>query len=171
MNEKIDWSYLFNDTRARIYLLWAALVAVGFASAHYSRSVNNVNIFWLVLSVLGLGYMYKVMPLRVKAAQAVLQTWFWTILSGVIVSFLAFKLPALAELSAYLGVFWLLLLAVAYLVNGLYDRPAAWYWVAMVLHIVAALACIVSNDFLRVQWLVAAIVSTWATLNLWIFRT
>lgn len=171
MNDKVDWKYLFSEARARIYLLWAGLTLVGFLAAHYSKSANNINIFWIGLSLAGLGYMYKVMPLRLKPAKQIFGAWLWPIAFGTVVSIVVFKLRALAELSAYLGAFWLLVMAAGYFLNGLYDAPSTWYWVAVGLNVAAALAIIFSESLLPVQWLLAAIISTWSMLNLWLFRS
>ncbi len=171
MNNKVDWKLLFGEERARIYLLWAGLSAIGFTAAHYSRSANNINLFWIVLSVIGLGYMYKVMPMGMKPAKRIFWAWAGPIAFGALVSVLAFRLRALADVAAYLGAFWLLIMALAYFLNGLFDAPSAWYWAAVGLNVVAAMLVIVSQPFLQAQWLVAAIISVWSMLNLWVFRS
>lgn len=171
MNNKIDWQFLFNDTRARIYLLWAVLCIVGFSAAHFSRNDLGMNSFWVILSAVGLGYMYKVMYLKMTAARRVLLAWLVPITVGMIVSFLAFYLPVLTGLAPYLGAFWLLVLALSFLLNGIYDPPSKWYWIAVALHVGAAVLIIFSSQFQAVQWLVAAIVSGWSMLNLWLFRS
>lgn len=170
MNEKIDWKFLITDTRARIYLLWAVLTLIGFTTAHYSRNDIGINSFWVVLSILGLGYMYKVMPLRIKSAQRVLQAWLVPIVIGSVVSVSAFYVAALQGLIPYLGAFWLFVMATSYIMNGFVDSPATWYWVAATLNVAAGLAIIFVPELQITQWLIAAVVSTWSLLNLWLFR-
>lgn len=171
MNDSVDWKYLLSEARARIYLLWAGLTAVGFVAAHYSKSANNINLFWIILSIVGLGYMFKVMPMRMKPDKQIFLSWAVPIAFGAVVSIAAFKVRGLAELSQYLGAFWLLVMAVAYFLNGLFDAPSTWYWVAVGLNVAAALAIIVSESLLPVQWLIVAIISAWSMLNLWLFRS
>ncbi len=171
MDERVDWKYLVSEPRARVYLLWAGLCLVGFVAAHYSTSPNNINGFWVVLSAVGLGYMYKVMPMRMKPAKQIFVSWMVPILFGAVISVLTFRVEALADLIPYLGGFWLLVMAAGYMWNGLVDAPSTWYWIAVGLNAVAAGACIFVDAFLPVQFLVAAIVSGWSMLNLWLFRS
>lgn len=171
MNERVDWKYLLSEARARVYLLWAALSFIGFTAAHLSKSPNNINFFWLFLSIIGLGYMYKVMPMRMKSAKQVFLAWLVPIAFGSTVSILVFRVGALADLIPYLGGFWLLIMAVGYFLNGLVDAPSTWYWIAVGVNAVFGLACIFVEVMLPVQFLVAGIVSVWSMLNLWIFRS
>ena len=170
MNNAVDWKLLFGEARARIYLLWAGLCVVGFVAAQYSKAANNINLFWAVLSVGGLGYMYKVMPMQMKAAKRIFCAWVLPIVFGAVISVLAFRVRALAEVAAYLGAFWLLVMAVGFFLNGLYDAPSTWYWVAVLMNVVGAVLIIYWEPLLPGQWLVAAIISSWSMLNLWLFR-
>lgn len=171
MYDKVDWKYLITDSRGRIYLLWAVITALGFTVSHFSRKELLLNSFWIFLSFMGLGYMYKVMPLRLKPARQILLAWLVPITIGIGISVLAFRIEALAGVVPYLGVFWLLVMAVGYVGNGLADPPGHWYYVAAGLNIVAALLCYVSDYFINAQFLVTAIISAWSMLYLWIFRT
>jgi hypothetical protein len=171
MYEKIDWHYLFSEARARVYLLWVGISLVGFTAVHYSTSADNANIFWIMLSLAGLGYMYKAIPMRLKPGRQIFAAWLWTIVFGAVVSIAAFRVRELAGLSAYLGAFWLLVMAAGYFLNGLFDAPATWYWVAVALNVAAALLIILFEPFMEVQWLVVAIISAWSMLNLWLFRS
>lgn len=170
MNNTLDINFLLNDTRSRVYLLWAFLATGGFAVTHYYQ-MQTINAFWFVLSVIGLGYMVKVMPLKIKQMRSIFLAWLVPITVGIAVSGLAFKIDALAELIPYLGAFWLLVMALGYALNGLADPPSNWYWFAAVLNAVAAIACFTFEPFTTAQYLVAAIVSAWSMSNLWIFRT
>jgi hypothetical protein len=167
---RLDLKFLIQDSRAQVYLIWAAIVAVGYTSTHYYQN-PNINFVWTALSAGGLYFMYKVMPLRVKQMRNIFLAWFVPILAGIFFSVISARGYALVELVGYLGVFWLVVSMVAFIWNGLVDRPATWYFIGAAMCAVAAAACY-SNDILLVnQYLIAGIVSTWAMLNLFIFRT
>lgn len=169
---KLDWQYLFLDTRARIYLLWAALLSSGFVATHFYQA-KIINGFWAVLSVIGMYYMFKVMPLKVKQMRHIFLGWLVTITVGMAVSGIVFylELPFAGFLINHLGAFWLVLMAQAYAFNGLVDRPARWYWFAAVLNLVFGILCFTVEGLISGQYLIAAIVSTWSMLYLWLFRT
>ncbi|MBA3758070.1 hypothetical protein H0X10_00335 [Candidatus Saccharibacteria bacterium] len=172
MNDKIDWGYLFNETRARVYLVWAVLIPTGFVATHYYQR-KEINAFWAILSVIGLVYMYKVMPLRVSQMKKIFNVWLITIIAGMVVSGLVFysETAAAGKLIANLGAFWLVVMAVGYAWNGLVDAPARWYWFAAILNIVVAVLCYTNDAFSAGQYLLAAVVTAWSMLNLWLFRT
>ncbi len=170
MNNTLDFKFLISDTRSRVYLLWAVLVTVGFVATHYYQ-MKNINAVWFVLSVIGLGYMFKAMPLKIKSMRNIFLAWLIPILFGMTVSGLAFRIDSLAEIIPYLGAFWLLVMSAGYALNGLVDSPSTWYWFAAMLNLAAGLACFFLEPFTAAQYLVAAAVSAWSMLNLWIFRT
>lgn len=172
MNGKINIQFLFRDTRARVYLLWAILATGGFVATHYNQR-QSINAVWFIISVIGLGYMYKVMPLRIRQMRHIFLAWVVPITLGMIISGLVFRISSSWAVSiiVHLGGFWLLVMAVGYLLNGLVDRPAGWYWFAVGLNLVAGVLCFTVNAFTDVQYLIAAIVSAWSMLNLWLFRT
>ncbi len=164
-------SYLFSDSRARVYLVWAILMGIGFTVTHYFQ-MKTVNGMWFVISVIGLIYMYHVMPMRLKQMRNIFLSWLIPIVFGMVVSGLAFYISALERYTPDLGIFWLVVMAVGYLANGLSDsEPSTWYWVAFVLNIGAAVACLALDDFRNVQYLIAAIVSVWSMTNLWLLRS
>jgi hypothetical protein len=170
--QEIDLQYLTQTTRARIYLLWAILASGGFIATHYYQD-RNINIVWTVISVVGLGYMFKTMPLRVGQMRRIFLAWAVPIVLGMLVSSAAFyfETAAAANFIAHLGGVWLLILAAGYLLNGLVDPPSHWYWFAVALNVVAGITCLTVDSLLSVQYLVAAVVSAWSMLNLWIFRS
>lgn len=170
MNNTLDIGFLLADTRARVYLLWAFLAAGGFVATHYYQR-NEINALWFTISLIGLGYMFKVMPIKVKSMRKIFLAWLVPITSGILISVLAFKIDALVSIIPYLGVFWLLVMSSGYILNGLVDPPSTWYWLAGALNITAALACYLVEPLTAGQYLIAAIVSAWSMLNLWIFRT
>ena len=170
MDDRINFSDLRQDSRAKVYLSWAALTAVGYVATHFYQN-KNINFVWFVLSAIGLAYMYKIMPLKVRQMKRIFMAWAVPIFFGIGVSIVAVRTDLLPNLVPYLGVFWLLVQVVAFAVNGLVDRPALWYFVAAGLNAGAAALCYFVDSLLEIQYLVAAIVTVWSMLNLWIFRT
>ncbi|MFZ1324016.1 MAG: hypothetical protein WAQ57_02545 [Candidatus Saccharimonadales bacterium] len=170
MNGRLSLRFLLNDTRSRVYLLWAVLVTAGFVATHYFQR-KEINPVWAVISLTGLGYMLRVMPLRVRQMQHILISWTVPITTGMIISGLAFRTDIFAGIIPYLGVFWLIIMAAGYAWNGLVDGPGGWYYFAAVLNLFAAVLCYVLEPFLAVQYLIAAIVSAWSMLYLWLLRT
>ncbi|HEU4914534.1 MAG TPA: hypothetical protein VFT16_03985 [Candidatus Saccharimonadales bacterium] len=171
-SQSVDWKYLCNTTRARIYLLWAILVFVGFVATHFYQD-HNINYVWTGLSVVGLGYMARHMPMAVKQMRYILLAWLVPIVAGIVVTGSVFYIhtSAAAQLLGHLGAFWLFVMAAGYILNGLADRPSYWYWAAASMHIVAGLACLTVDELLPGQYLIAAIIGAWSMLNLWIFRS
>lgn len=170
MNGRVDWFYLLHGSRARVYLLWAVIAGGGFLWTHYWQ-LQRINLVWTVISLVGLGYMFKVMPLKIAYMRRIFYSWLIPITFGMAISIAAFYVSDLARLIAYLGVFWLVVMAAGYLWNGLVDRPAGWYYFAVVLNLAAAALCYYSPIFLEFQYLVAAIITAWSMLYLWLLRT
>lgn len=172
MSEKLDIDFLRHDTRAKVYLLWAALTMIGFTATHFYQN-KNINGVWFGLSTIGLGYMFRVMPLHVKQMQHIFLAWLGPILFGMVVSGLVFywDSPSAGFLISHLGAFWLVVMAAGYAFNGLVDEPAGWYWFAAGLNFLAGLVCFTLEPFETGQYLIAAIVSGWSMLYLWVFRT
>lgn len=170
MNQPLRLRFLLNDSRARVYLLWALLVAGGFVATHYFQR-KEINPVWAVLSIIGLGYMLRVMPFKVRQMRLIFLSWLIPIFIGMVCSGLAFRMAPFDGLIEYLGVFWLLVMAVGYAWNGLVDRPAGWYFFAAGLNVLAAAACFFNADFLAVQYLIAAVIGAWSMLYLWLLRT
>jgi hypothetical protein len=167
----MDLKYLVTATRPRVYLMWAVLLPAGFVATHFYQQ-QAINILWVFISIVGLGYMYKVMP-RVHQMHRIIFAWFVPILAGMIVSGGLFYVHthSAVHLISHLGAFWLGVMAFGYFWNGLVDRPSGWYWFAAILNAAAAFACYQYDAFVDVQYLVAAIVSAWSMLNLWLFRS
>jgi hypothetical protein len=170
--QSIDWKYLFETTRARVYLLWAALVFVGFVATHYYQD-HNVMYVWTVLSIIGLGYMVRVMPMRVKLMQQIFGAWVLPIIAGMLFSGSLFYIHTAwaANAIGHLGAYWLFFMAAGYILNGIVDPPSRWYWIATGMNIVAGAACLVFDSLVPGQYLYAAIIGAWSMLNLWIFRS
>lgn len=170
MSSSIRWKFLINDTRSRVYLLWAIIVTGGFIATHYFQR-KEINPVWTLLSLVGLGYMAYVMPLKIRQMRRILLAWLVPITFGMIISGLAFRVDSLAGVIPYLGVFWLVVMAAGYTWNGLVDPPGFWYWFAAGLNIIAALLCYFFEPFTLQQYLVAAVISGWSMLYLWLLRT
>ncbi len=170
MDSKVDFQSLLSDTRARVYLLWAFLTAVGYIATHFYQ-VRLINGFWLLLSITGLGYMLRVMPIRVMQMKKIYLSWLIPIGFGLFMSMIAFASNSFAELIGYLGAFWLIVQAAGFFWNGLVDSPAKWYYIVAAVNLVAGLLCYSLDSLLPIQYLIAAIVSAWSMLMLWIFRT
>ena len=90
MSDKIDFKMLLNETRPRVYLLWAVITGVGYTATHYYQN-PNINAVWFVLSLIGFGYMYKVMPLRVPLMRRIFLAWLVPITFGIAVSVIAVR--------------------------------------------------------------------------------
>jgi len=170
MNNSIDWKFLLTDTRSRVYLLWLILVTTGFVLTQFFQR-KEINAVWFVISVIGLGYMYRVMPLRVVQMRRIYLAWLVPIVIGMIVSALVFRVSDLSYLIAYLGAFWLVVLGAGYFWNGLVDAPAGWYYFAAALNLTAGVLCFSFDLFTLNQYLIAAVVSAWSMANLWLFRS
>ncbi len=170
MDSPLNLQALLNTTRGRVYLLWAVLVGVGYVATHFYQ-VRLINGLWLALSILGLGYMFRVMPLRLGFMKRIYLSWLVPITIGMAVSGLAFYITDLAGLIGKLGAFWLLVQAVGFLWNGLVDRPGLWYFIAAGVNLAAGLALFVYAPLLPVQYLIAAIVSVWSMVMLFLFRS
>lgn len=163
---------MLTDTRSRVYLLWAILAPLGFIATHYYQQ-RGINFVWTIIAVIGFGFMYKVMPLRVKQMRHIWLAWVVPIAVGMVISGGLFYLDSItaAELIGRLGAIWLGVMAIAYMLNGLADRPAGWYWFAVIINAVAAVLCYTAVEFTQVQYLIAAIITAWSMLNLLLLRT
>ena len=170
--QEIDLRYLTITTRARVYLLWAILATVGFIATHFFQE-RQINIVWTIISVIGLGYMAKVMPLRVGQMRRIFMAWLLPITLGMLASGLAFFFENASAYNfiSHLGAFWLLVMAAGYILNGIVDAPSGWYWFAAILNAVAGAALYAFDWLLPMQYLMAALVSAWSMLNLWVFRS
>lgn len=170
MDSKVDFSALLHSTRAQVYLLWAGLVGIGYIATHFYQ-VRQINALWFTLSLIGLGYMYRVMPLRLSLMKRIYLAWLVPISVGITISGLAFYVGALTPLIAYLGAFWLVVQSVGFFWNGLVDPPSKWYYIVAGVNVAAGILCYVIDDLFLIQYLVAAAVSVWSMLMLWIFRS
>lgn len=169
--DRIDFSQLFATTRARVYFVWGVLATGGFIATHFYQD-QNINYVWFVLSVIGMGYMYKVMPLRVVQMRNIFLAWLIPIIFGSAVSIAVFyvQTPLAGNLLANLGAFWMIVMAVGYLANGLVDPPSKFYWIATAVNLLGGIACFMVDPLVAQQYLIAAVVSAWSMFSLWLFR-
>jgi hypothetical protein len=166
-----DLRYLFIGTRARVYLLWGVLATAGFVATHFYQN-KNINAVWTIMVAVALWFMYRVMPMKVVQMRRIFMAWLVPIGLGMLVSGAVFYiswLPAV-QLIGYLGAFWLGVMAVGYALNALVDPPTGWYWFATILNAIACVLCFTVDALAQVQYLVAAVVTAWSMLNLWLFR-
>lgn len=118
----------------RVYLVWAILLGMGFAATQFHQEAN-INWLWLVISLVGLGYMVRQTRLPEFRTAGLAHLYFvglvWTLViaQGMILSVLPFvgRTP-LAALGQYLGVFWLWQMGLGHWLNGLVDPPRLPYW-------------------------------------------
>ncbi len=156
------------NPRRRVYAVWAVIILAGFIATHYYQN-PNINGIWAGLSLVGLGYMAKVMPLRLPRMRKIMAVWVVVIVIGLAVSWAVVHLAAFADYLTYLGCGWLILLGIGHLVNGVVDPPSGAYYVSGGIQIVAGLACILISQLLNIQYLVAGVVGAfgmvWLILN------
>src|SRR3954467_1954208 len=82
----MDWKYMVSVPRGRVYLLWAVLLPIGFVATQYYQH-HLINGLWTLISIIGLGYMYRVMPLRQSSQmRRVFASWLVPIVLGLGVS-------------------------------------------------------------------------------------
>jgi hypothetical protein len=169
--DRINFGQLFETTRARVYFVWGVLATTGFVATHYYQN-KNINAVWFVLSVIGMGYMYRVMPLRVKQMRTIFLAWLVPITFGMVVSGIVFYVQAqwAGYLIAHLGAFWMLVMAVGYLANGIVDPPGRLYWQAVAANVAGGVGCFMFGPLEPLQYVIAAIVTAWSMFSLWLFR-
>ncbi len=168
----MDFKYLITATSARVYLLWGMLVPIGFVATHFYQR-HAINALWTAISVIGFGYMLKVMPVRqVPQMRRIFGAWLIPIVLGLAASAIPFYVhtAAAGNFIGHLGAFWLGVMAVGYFLNGLADPPANWYFYNAFINAVFCVLCFTVTDFVPIQYLIAAIVSGWSMLNLWLLR-
>ena len=166
MDEKLEMRAVLDSTRGRVYLLWALLVGVGYVATYFVQR-QQINGFWFLLSVIGLGYMFRAMPLQLAMMKRIYLAWLVPIAVGMAVSAAVFYVDVLTvELLAYLGAFWLLVQAIGFAWNGAVDPPGNWYYIAAAVNLAGAIACYAWQPLLPYQYLVAAVISVWSMLML-----
>jgi hypothetical protein len=155
----------------RVYLVWAIIVFTGFIATHFYQR-PGINYLWLALSLMGLGYMnfqLQQMRYREPALLYIGLLWLLTIAFGLIVSVMAFVYEPLANMIAYLGIFWLFLMGLAHILNRVVD-PSRAYLISGGFQILAGAICFIFEPLLPMQYLVAGLVGGLAMVWLIVFR-
>jgi hypothetical protein len=155
----------------RVYLVWAIVILIGFVATHFHQ-LPDINNLWLLLSVVGLtymGFLLKQLQFRDRTLVWIGLLWLFTIAFGLMVSIFAFVIDPLAELSAYLGIFWLGLMGLAHLFNGVVDRIPM-YWLTGGTQILTSVICFVIEPLQSLQYLIAGVIGSAAMLTLILFR-
>lgn len=143
----------------RVYLVWAIVILVGFVATHFHQ-LPDINHLWLLLSVLGLGHMgfeLKHLQFRDRTLITIGVLWLLMIGFGLIISAIVFKIEPLAELSTYLGIFWLGLMGLAHLFNGMVDRSNV-YWLTGGVQIITGVLCFTVESLQPWQYLFAGFI-------------
>ncbi|MDX2272027.1 MAG: hypothetical protein NW237_08765 [Cyanobacteriota bacterium] len=160
----------------RVYLVWAVIVLGGFVATHFYQAAG-ANWFWLILSLMGLGYMMRQtqLPEFHKAGLAhlfyVAMVWTLTIALGMVISVIPFlNTNPLTPLSLYLGAFWLFQMGTGHLLNGMVDPPRQIYWLTGGLQYVAGGLCLGIPALLSWQYLLAGVVGGLAMILLIVLR-
>ncbi|WP_319562579.1 hypothetical protein [Marispirochaeta sp.] len=152
-------------TKPRIvFFTWALVELTGWLATHYWPD-PRVNWIWLVLTIIGFIPMALYMPLRSAKLRKIMLLWIIALGSGMIISFLVFMVPQIMWLISYLGVFWLLLMGAAFLVNARWWTPRL-FILGGAVQIVAGLLPIFVPALLYYQYIVAAVAGTGGMLIL-----
>jgi hypothetical protein len=153
-------------TKPRIvFLVWAIVELIGWLSTHFFFMDPRANWVWLVLSVIAFVPMVKYMPWRNLKLRKILILWIVVVAVGMAISFLTFSLSPLYPLAPNLGIFWLFLMGVAFLVNALWWTPEL-FIIGGVLQIAAGALPLLVPSLLFYQYLIAAVAGTGAMLIL-----
>ncbi|HSH31567.1 MAG TPA: hypothetical protein VK963_02760, partial [Candidatus Saccharimonadales bacterium] len=96
--------------------------------------------------------------------------WLAVIVVGMAVSGAVFYIDSISWLIGYLGVFWLFLMGLGHIANGLVDPPAQEYYVSGGLQLLAGAACLVLPALLDIQYIVAGLVGGLAMVWLILYR-
>lgn len=105
----------------KLFLVWAVIVLVGFTFVYFNQALSptTINVFWGILAGIGLLYSKKQMPFSDRVLRNIFWAWFGIIAFGIAISQASFFWPPLFFLSAYLGAFWLILMAFGHAVTGI----------------------------------------------------
>lgn len=143
-----------------VFFTWGMAELIGWLATHYWPD-PRVNWVWLVLTVLAMIPMFMYMPWKNKKLRNILVLWVVVLVIGMAASFAAFMVEPLMWLPDYLGVFWLILMGGAFLVNALWWTPRL-FVIGGVAQVVAGAAAIFVQPLLFNQYLVAAVVGSGA---------
>ena len=147
-------------TKPRIvFFVWAVAELVGWLTTHLFFMDPRANWVWLIICVIAFVPMFRYMPMKQPKMRNIMILWLVVVGAGMVVSFLTFEVSGLISLAGYLGVFWLLLMGVAFLVNALWWTPRL-FIIGGVIQIAGGLLPLVFPDTLYYQYLIAAVAGT-----------
>ncbi len=162
MNNEVTTAEPYWNAGRRVFALWAAIILGGFVATHYNQT-DKINYLWVILSLVGLAYMKKEMSFEYPDLKKIFLAWFYVILFGMVISFAAFSAPRLIFLSGYLGVFWLLVMALGHAATGIIDKKSVYITTAG-MQILAAGLTLYYLPLLIIQYLVAGLVGALAMI-------
>jgi len=152
-------------------LVWAIIVFIGFIATHFYQ-LPGINYLWLVLSLIGLGvmgFLLKQMHFQELKLLYIGLLWLLTVAFGLTISAIAFVYEPLAEMSAYLGIFWLFLMGLAHILNKIVD-PSRAYLISGGLQILTGTICFIFEPLQTMQYIAAGVVGALAMVWLILFR-
>ncbi len=158
----------------RMFALWVIILVVGFYGTQYGQDKGPTftNVIWIVLGVIGVGYMKKVMPFADPVYgppnKKIFWTWFLIVFGGIVLTQASFYVAPLFMLVPYLGALWLFLMAIGHAITGLVDKKslANVYAATTALQVAGALAILYSPTLMEPQFIFAGIVSALAMVLL-----
>jgi hypothetical protein len=154
-------------TKPRIvFFAWAIAELIGWLTTHYIFRDPRANWVWLILSVLAFIPMVLYMPWKQHKMRAILLLWLISVAFGMAVSFLAFYVGWLGWVAPWLGVFWLILMGVTFLLNAIWWSPAQCFAGGALQIVAGVLVILLPGALLAGQYLVAAVAGTGAMLLL-----
>ena len=145
-------------------MTWAVVELVGWLATHFWPD-PRVNWVWLLLTIIGLIPMVKFMSMKSVKLRKIMILWVVALVLGMGASFLAFMFEPLMGLISYLGVFWLILMGLAFLINARWWTPRL-FVIGGVLQIVAGVLPLLIPSLLLYQYLIAAVAGSGAMLIL-----
>lgn len=158
----------------KLFLVWAIIILAGFLFTYFNQTLNptNINILWAVLAGFGLFYSKKQMPFDDQTLRNIFLVWLGIIIFGIAVSQSAFFWPPLFFVASYLGVLWLLLMALGHTLTGIIDKKKL-YIVTVAIQLLAAVFIMVFANSMptlySLQYLIAGLVGAGSMILLFLF--
>ncbi|MES2953386.1 MAG: hypothetical protein V4674_02405 [Patescibacteria group bacterium] len=176
MNQPLDTAPVesFWNPIRRMFALWVVVLLIGFYGTQYGqdKGPTTTNVIWLVLGLLGVGYMKKVMPFSDPVYgppnKKIFWAWFAIVFGGIALTQASFYYQPLTMFVPYLGALWLFLMALGHAITGLVDKKslANVYAATTVLQVLAGLFIIFVPMLMGPQFLFAGVVSALAMVLL-----
>ena len=154
----------------RIYLMWTVLYGGGFIATAFNTDAGKVNLIWLAITAAGLAYMAYEMPLQYRRAKIFFGIWAVTLVGGMIVSFQAFGGSSFPLVAEYIAGFWLLIVGIATILCGFFDRPVGPYAVSGIMQVAGAALCFFVPAFVDQQFVAAGVIGALSMLWLALYH-